>query len=450
MKKYDVITIGGSASGLVASMTGKANNKDKSFLLIRKEKDAMVPCGIPYIFGTLDSSDKNIIPLGGLEKSGVEFFQDEVVKINRENKTIITKNGEEFGYDKLIVATGSTPYKPEWLKGNNLKNVFTIPKDKIYLDDIKEKFDNMKKIITIGAGFIGVEVSEQLSIAGKEVTLIEVLPNILGKAFDKAIADNAQEELEKEGVKVKTGVKVVEITGVDKVDGILLDTGEKIEADAVILSMGYRPNVSLAKDANLSLNKLGAIEVDSYMRTDDENIFAIGDCAAKVDFITRKPTPIMLASTATSEARIAGMNLYNLSLVRTFSGTIAIFSTKIGDKAFAAAGVTEEEAIKNGFDIEIGYFEGIDKHPGTLPNTKKQIVKLIAARESDIIIGGEVVGGDSIGELINVIGREIQNRTRITEIYTSQIGTHPLLTAAPTAYPLVKAAEKIVLNKTLK
>jgi NADPH-dependent 2,4-dienoyl-CoA reductase/sulfur reductase-like enzyme len=450
MKKYDVITIGGSASGLVASMTGKANNKDKSFLLIRKEKDAMVPCGIPYIFGTLDSSDKNIIPLGGLEKSGVEFLQDEVVKINRENKTIITKNGEEFGYDKLIVATGSTPYKPEWLKGNNLKNVFTIPKDKIYLDDIKEKFDNMKKIITIGAGFIGVEVSEQLSIAGKEVTLIEVLPNILGKAFDKAIADNAQEELEKEGVKVKTGVKVVEITGVDKVDGILLDTGEKIEADAVILSMGYRPNASLAKDANLSLNKLGAIEVDSYMRTDDENIFAIGDCAAKVDFITRKPTPIMLASTATSEARIAGMNLYNLSLVRTFSGTIAIFSTKIGDKAFAAAGVTEEEAIKNGFDIEIGYFEGIDKHPGTLPNTKKQIVKLIAARESDIIIGGEVVGGDSIGELINVIGREIQNRTRITEIYTSQIGTHPLLTAAPTAYPLVKAAEKIVLNKTLK
>lgn len=447
MKKYDVITIGGSASGLVASMTGKSNNKEKSFLLIRKEKDAMVPCGIPYIFGTLDSSDKNIIPLGGLQKSGVEFLQDEVVKVDKENKRVLTKSGEEFGYDKLIMATGSTPYKPDWLKGADLENVFTIPKDRIYLDHIKEKFDGMKKIITIGAGFIGVEVSEQLSIAGKDVTLIEVLPNILGKAFDKDIADRAQEDLEKEGVEVKTGVKVVEILGKDKVEGILLDTGEKIEADAVVLSMGYRPNVGLAKGAGLSLNSLGAIEVDSYMRTDDEDIFAVGDCAAKVDFITRKATPIMLASTAASEARIAGMNLYNLSLVRTFSGTIAIFSTKIGDKAFAAAGVTEEEALKNGFDIEVGYFEGIDKHPGTLPNTSKQLVKLIVAKESDIIIGGELVGGDSVGELINVIGREIQNRTTITELYISQIGTHPLLTAAPTAYPLIKAAENALLKK---
>jgi len=172
-----------------------------------------------------------------------------------------------------------------------------------------------------------------------------------------------------------------------------------------------------------------------------------GDCASKVDFITRRSTPIMLASTAASEARIAGMNLYNLSIVRTFIGTIAIFSTKIGKTSFASAGVTEDEARRNGFEIEIGYFEGIDRHPGTLAGTSKQIVKLIVAKDSDIIIGGEIVGGDSIGELINVIGREIQNRVSVTELFVSQIGTHPLLTAAPTNYPLIKAAESIVLKK---
>ncbi len=448
MKKFDVITIRGSASGLVASMTGKANYKDKSFLLIRKEKDAMVPCGIPYIFNALDSSDKNVMPLGGLQKSGVEFLQDEVIKINREDKTVETKNNGVYEYEKLIVATGSTPYKPTWLNGSTLENVFTIPKDKIYLDEIKEKFNGMKKIVTIGAGFIGVEVSEQLSLAGKEVTLVAVLPSILGKAFDADISYMAQVELEAQGVCIKTGVKVTEILGTDKVEGVLLENGEKIEADAVILSMGYTPNVSLAKEAGLELNKLGAIKVDSYMRTDDCSIFAVGDCASKVDFITRRSTPIMLASTAASEARVAGMNLYNLSIVRTFTGTIAIFSTKIGKTSFASAGVTEDEAKRNGFEVEIGYFEGIDRHPGTLAGTSKQIVKLIAAKDSDIIIGGEIVGGDSIGELINVIGREIQNRVSVTELFVSQIGTHPLLTAAPTNYPLIKAAESIVLKKS--
>ena len=447
MKKYDVITIGGSASGLVSAMTGKKNNKEKSFLLIRKEKDTMVPCGIPYIFNALDSSDKNIIPLGGLKNLDVDFLQDEVVKIDRENKVVTAKSGEEFGYEKLIIATGSTPYRPAWLKGNDLENVFVIPKDKIYLDKIKEKFKGMKKIVIIGAGFIGVEVSEQLSRSGKDVTLIEVLPGILGKALDSEIASIAQEELEKEDVTVKTGVKVTEIFGNKKVEGVILETGEKIEADAVVLSMGYRPNVALAKECGLELNKLGAIQVDGYMRTEDDDVFAVGDCAAKVDFITRRATPIMLASTAASEARIAGMNLYNLSLVRRFTGTIAIFSTKVGNKAFAAAGLTEEEAKKNGIEIEVGYFEGMDKHPGTLENTSKQIVKLIATKDSDIIIGGELVGGDSVGELINVIGREIQNGTIVTELYTSQIGTHPLLTAAPTNYPLIKAAEEILAKK---
>ena len=154
----------------------------------------------------------------------------------------------------------------------------------------------------------------------------------------------------------------------------------------------------------------------------------------------------MLASTACAEARVAGMNLYKLSTLKTLSGTIAIFSTAFGDAGFGAAGLTESAAKKEGFDVITGTFEGIDKHPGTLPCTHKQIVKLIVARESGVVLGGEVAGGSTAGELTNLVGFVIQNRMTIDSILTAQIGTHPLLTAPPTAYPLIKAAEVAAKN----
>jgi len=140
------------------------------------------------------------------------------------------------------------------------------------------------------------------------------------------------------------------------------------------------------------------------------------------------------------------MNLYKLSTLKTLSGTIAIFSTAIGDTGFGAAGLTEEAARKEGFDVVTGLFEGINRHPGTLPDTHKQIIKLIVARESGLVLGGEVTGGLCVGELTNLIGLVIQNRMSINCILTAQIGTHPLLTGPPTAYPLIKAAEVVAKN----
>ena len=206
--------------------------------------------------------------------------------------------------------------------------------------------------------------------------------------------------------------------------------------------MGYHPNVSLAEQSGIGINDLGFISVDEYMRTSNNfDIFAIGDCAEKKSFLTGMHKGVMLASTACAEARIAGMNLYKLSAVKTFSGTISMFCTVIGDTAFGAAGVTENIANERGFDFVTGTFEGIDKHPGTLPGTQKQTVKVIVARESGILIGGEVIGGAGTGELINLIGFAIENRMTIASILTAQIATHPLLTAPPTAYPLIKAVE---------
>ncbi len=441
MEKTDVLVIGGSAAGIIAAVTGKSNNPDKDFMVIRKEKQVIVPCGIPYAFGTLGSHDKNLVPDGVLSNMGIEFKVDEAVSVDREAKVCKTSDGTEIGFDKLIFATGSQPVVPGWLKGTNLENVFTIKKDKEYLDTVLEKLQQLKKVVVIGAGFIGVEMSDELIKLGMEVTLVEILPHILGLAFDEDIAKTAEEILAERGTKIITGAGVDEIIGDGKVSGVKLKDGTTIETDAVILSIGYRPNVGLAKEAGFEINQMGFIVVDEYMRTDDPDFFAVGDCAEKRDFFTRRLSGVMLASTACAESRVAGMNLFELCAVKTFGGTIAVFSTALGDTSFGAAGLTETMAEKYGFKIVTGMFEGIDKHPGTLPGVHKQMVKLVVAPDSGVILGGEAVGGASIGELTNIIGFIVQNKLTVNNLLTAQIGTHPLVTAPPTAYPLIKAAE---------
>ena len=442
-KEIDVLVIGGSAAGIVAATTGKAFYPDKQVLIVRKEAEAVVPCGIPYIYGTLGGIEQNIIPVSHIEQAGVELMIDEVVSIDEAAKTARTERGVEICYDKLVIATGSVPKVPGWLEGTELDNVFTIPKDREYLAALKTRLESCNKVVIIGAGFIGVEIADELGKKAKDITLVEVLPHVLQMAFDEELSVRAEEILSTGGVKLRLGEKVEKIEGDDRVSGVRLSGGDLLEADAVILSTGYLPNTTLARNAGIKLNEFGAIRVDEYMRTEDKDIFAVGDCAEKFSFFTRIAKGLMLASTACSEARIAGMNLYKLSRLRTFGGTMSIFSTAIGGTTFAAAGVTEHVAIERGFDIVTGSAEGIDKHPGTLPGVSKQYVKLIVNCESGLVLGGSVIGGESAGELINVIGVIIENMMTIHSVLTLQFGTHPLLTGPPTGYPLIKAAEAV-------
>ncbi len=446
MEKTDVLVIGGSAAGLVAAVAGKATYPEKAFTLIRKEKQAVVPCGIPYIFGSLRGSDEDIMGDDPLTQAGVDIKVDEVIAVDQKEKVCKTRNGSDIAFDKLVFATGSTPVIPKWLKGTDLDNVFTILKDKEYIDSILAKMEGLKKVVTIGGGFIGVEVSDELNKRGKDVTIVELLPHILGLAFDEEITIEAEKILRSRGVRIMTGQGVKEILGNGRVSGVLLNSGEKIDADAVVLSVGYRPNTALASGAGLDLNDRGFIRVDEYMRTQNPDIFAVGDCAEKRDFITRRPSGVMLASTGCAEARIAGMNLYKLSTIKTFNGTIAIFCTAIGETGFGAAGLTETIAKREGFDVITGTFEGFDKHPSTMPGTHKLVIKLIVGRELGAVLGGEVIGGASTGELTNILGLIIQKRLSIDSMLTAQIGTHPMLTGTPTAYSLIQAAE-VILRK---
>jgi NADPH-dependent 2,4-dienoyl-CoA reductase/sulfur reductase-like enzyme len=441
MKKTDVLVIGGSATGLVAAMTAKSTYPERDVTVIRKEEKVMIPCGIPYIFHAVSSSDNNILPDAGLVNLGVNIVVDEVLKVDGKSKVCITKGSGDFTFDKLIIGTGSQPVIPGWLKGTELKNVFTIPKNKVYLDNLHNELNNLNKIVVIGAGFIGVEVSDELNQAGKDVTLIEILPNILGATFDEEFSTEAEKLLAARGVHVITGCGVQEIMGDGKVSQVSLSSGEILDADAVILSLGYSPNTSLAQDMGLELNQFGFIRADQYRRTSMPDVFAAGDCAEKVDFSTGKLSRIMLASTACTEARTAGLNLYELNTYSTFKGTVGIYSTCIGDTSFGVAGLIESVAAREGFRLVTGTFTGVDRHPGKIADSHQETVKLIVSRQSGVIFGGEVMGGKCAGELVNVIGLAIQSHMTVHDLLMMQIGTQPLLTASPAGFPLIKAAE---------
>ncbi len=442
MRKVDVLIIGGGPAGIVTALTGKSYYPAHSFMIVRREKEVLIPCAIPYIFSSLRSLDENKIPDTVLQKNDIEVLIDSVTSVDLKEKKAVTDSGEEIKFKKLVFATGSLPKVPSWLKGANLDGVFTIRKNREYLEKLKKRMEEADHIVVVGAGFIGVETTDEIVRMGKKVTIVEKLPSVLPLAFDEDFSKEAERILREKGVNVITGKGIKEIYGSGKVEGIILEDGEKIEADLVLLAMGYRPNVELAKKAGVQIGESGAIAVDAYMRTSVPDVFAVGDCVEKRHFLTGKPMALMLASIAVSEARVAGMNLYELK-GRPHLGVIGIFSTVVGGVGFGTAGVTEKFARREGLDIVTGVFETVDKHPGKLPDAHRLVVKLIADRETGIIIGGQVMGGSSAGELTNLIGFAIQGRLTVQEVFSLQVGTHPLLTASPIVYPIIRAADII-------
>lgn len=440
MKKTDLLVIGGSAGGILSATMARKAYGDINITVIRDTEAVMVPCGIPYIYGTLKCTSKNVIPDKMLADAKINLVVGTVVKVDKDNKSVTTKENEIYSYKKLVIATGSLPIIPTFIPGYELENVFPIYKNQDYLNTILEKLETVENVAVIGGGFIGVEFAEQISMTGKKVTLVEMADACLWQAFDKSYTDDIEQMMKDKGINVLTNTKVKKIIGEKKAEAIELGNGEKIPAELIILGLGARPNGILGKEAGLEVNAKGAIKVDQYTRTSDPDIFAVGDCAEKKCFFTNKDAPVLLASTAAMEAKIAGSNAFQLRLIRANKGTISAFSTKIFGKTFAAAGLTEARARQEGFTINIGEFTTMDRHPGSLPGTSTVQIKLIFSKCSGVILGAQISGGDSVGEMINILSLAIQKGMTATELNTFQVATHPLLSASPIAYPINAAS----------
>lgn len=381
-----------------------------------------------------------------LSKQGVKIKISEVTKINHERKICLTNDGLEIAFDRLVLATGSVPIIPDKIEGVGNDRVFIIPKNKDYLDQMLGKVHQYNNITIIGGGSTGIEIADELSKTGKNITIIESQPHILNTIFDQELITPLEKQLLANNIRLKSGSKVTKIIEKGNSLNIKLASEEQINSDAVILAAGYRPQTALAHQAGISLNKDGFIEVDEYFKTSIPDIYAIGDCAEKTNFITGKADNTMLASTACTEARILGKNLFNLKQIKTFSGTLPIFLTVVGNTGFGAAGLSEKQANSEGIKVITGIARGIDRHPGSFDSTHQQLVKLIADQKTGLILGGGVIGNSSAGELLNVIGLAIQNQMSAHSLFAMQLGTHPLLTGSPGDYTIIKAAEAIVNN----
>ena len=440
-RNVDVLVVGAGPAGIISAVTARKYYPTKKIAVMKSIDRGVIPCGIPYMFASLKDPDENKLGNAALEKNDIDVVVDEAIKIDISEKIVTTKNNQRFLFEKLILATGSEPITPP-IEGIDKEGVYPIYKDIIYLKELIGEVKKAKNVLILGGGFIGVELADEVSKVGNlNVYLVEMLPNLLANSFDVEFSNIAEETLKSKGVTLLTNARLEKVLGSQRVEAVQLSDGREITVDTIILGVGGVPNTKLAADAGLDLGKGKGIWVDEYMRTTDPDVFAVGDCASKRDFYTRKDVPVMLASTATAEARIAGANLYQLKVVRENKGTIATYSTYIDGKVLGSAGLTENTARKEGFEIVTGSAESVDKHPPTLPRASNVKLKLIFSKKSGIILGGQVAGGVSCGEIINLIGIAVQKRMSFVELETLQAATHPYLTSAPTVYPLVLAAE---------
>lgn len=440
-RSVDALIIGGGPGGMSAAITAAKVWPGKKILLVRREQEPVVPCGIPYIFGTLGGVDHDLLSNAPFRGLGGEILSDPVTNVDRQQSLAVTESGLRIRWDRLVLATGTVPHLPP-IPGVQRPGVFVIRKDYDHLEHLfDELIPNSRRLAIVGGGFIGVEFADEVRKLGVEVTILEQFPHLLMRNFDEDISVRVEANLRRSGVTIRTGVQVVGLLGEGSdgaVESVLLADGIRVDADAVLVAIGDRRETTLATQLGLTMARGGGIWVDGFQRSrEDSRIFAVGDCAFKQDVLLRRSVPSLLASTAAAEGRTAGMNLFGLRNERYNAGTIAIYASQVDDLAFGCAGMTAAAARAEGLSVVTGQVEVPDHHPPTMPGTRMMTCLLVFSR-SGLLLGGQVSGGATTAEVLNAIGIAIQARLTVHELVSFQFGSHPRLTAP--AHPIALAS----------
>jgi NADPH-dependent 2,4-dienoyl-CoA reductase/sulfur reductase-like enzyme len=410
-KKNKIVVIGGVAAGTSAASKAKRVDPDCDVTILQDESLVSYgACGMPYVIeGIIDNFEKLIERSANTFKK--QYDIDVVVntraeKIDRIKQEILATNLETneqmtLEYDSLVVASGARPIIPP-IKGVDLDGVVFL---RNYGDGEKIKariVKNVQSIVIVGAGLIGLEMSAAFKKNDiDDVTVVEmsdyILPNILDSDLSKIVAKHLRDN----GIKLRLGEKLVQVTGGNgKVRGINTSKGS-IECDLVLLGTGVRPNSELARDAGIELGFANAIKVDDYMRTNIANIFAAGDCATARSYVTGKDTYLPLGTTANKQGRIAGENAAGGNAI--FTGIAGSAIAKSFDLYFGKTGLSLEEASKEGFDPIEETIESITRS-GYYPDTNPIWIKVVSDRTSGgRVLGSQIVGGESVKGRIDLI-----------------------------------------------
>lgn len=429
MKKKRIIVIGGSAAGPKAASRARRLDENAEITIIQKAPDlSMASCGYPYyVAGVFDDRNQLLATPAGLVRDA-NFFWDakrikalvntEVTKIDRDNKNVEYKNlltGEtaSLPYDKLVIATGATPFKPP-VPGIDLKGVTTLQSmaDSDFLRKIGDDGE-VKNAVVIGGGLIGIETCEALVLSDIEVTLVELLPQLL-PFLDKDMSLNVEKYLKtKANVILENGVS--EFIGENgKLKAVKLQDGTEIPCEVAVVATGVRPNINLAKEAGLKIGECRAIEVNSYMQTSDPDIYAIGDCIEVPHLVSGKKVHAPLGDLANLQGRVAGDNVIKGN-VSQFPGTIQSGICKVFDYGVGAAGLSQQGAVRHGFDnIETVINVSPDK-PGFM-GANILITKLVVDKNTNRILGAQVLGPGDVSKQVTTWAMAIQAKMTVEDM----------------------------------
>lgn len=440
-----IVVIGGVAGG--ASTAARIRRIDEQAEIIMFEKGPHVSfsnCSLPfYLSGVVESSEKLVLmdPVAFKKKYNIEArVHSEVLSINREAKTVrvedaVTKETYEESYDHLVLSPGASPIVPN-LPGVHSPHVFTVRN----VQDI-ERLSNyvqtkdIQNIAVIGGGFIGVEVAENLKLAGRSVSLVEFANQIM-MPFDYDMVQILHKEMMDKGVEVIVDDGLAEITD----SHVTLNSGKHVQAEAVILAIGVRPETKLAKEAGLEIGELGGIKVNANYITSDPSIYAVGDVIEVYHQLLRKPTRLALAGPAQRQARAAADHMY--SIPHQNKGVIGSSSIQIFDLAAASTGLNEKTAKQAGIQADSVYIIAPDK-VGLMPNSNPLHFKLVFEIPTGKILGAQAIGKGAADKRIDVIATLISMGGTLEDLKELELTYSPMYS---TAKDVVNLAALVALN----
>lgn len=445
-----VLIIGGVAAGTKVAAKLKRENRSHEVTILTMGKDiSYAGCGLPYYVGGLIAERGQLIvntPESFSNLTGVNVItQTEVTAVNRTEKKVTARNqvtGEtaDYSYDKLVIATGASPVKPP-LDGMDLEGVFVMrtPEDAITL---REKIDtgSVKRAVVAGAGFIGLEVAENLASKGIRVSVIDMADQIL-PGFDHEIAEYAENQLADHGIMAFTGTKLLGIEGEDgKVKKVLTDR-KGMKADIAVLCLGIRANTAFLADSGIELMPNRTVMVNEYLQTNDEDIYAVGDCASVTNRITGKPQWSPMGSTANIAGRVAAKNINGTSL--GYQGVLGTGVCKLPELNVGKTGLSEEAAKEAGFDA-VSVLSVVDDKAHYYPGAGSFIVKMVADRESRRLLGIQVLGKGEVDKMVDIAVTAISLGATVDQLENLDFAYAPPFSTAihPFAHTI-----NILLNK---
>ena len=394
-----VVVIGGVAGGMSAAAKAKRENPELEVTVFeRSHYISYGACGMPYVIGGLIPDLEKLVSRSpeGMADEGVEVkVRHEVTQVDHENRVVTVQNLEtdetfEEPYDVLVLATGAQAVRPD-LPGIDLDNIYTLRR----MEDaaaIMAATEGAKRAVIVGGGYIGLEMAEALTLAGLEVSVVEMSEHLLASVTPD-YSNIAVEELEQNGVSVYLDTEVTGFEGDGKVERVMTGTGE-LSADLVIVAVGVKPNSELAERLGVELGPNDAILTDNKLRTNVEDVYAVGDVSAARHMLTDQPTWLPLGDTANKQGRVAGTVIAGKEA--TFRGILGTAVTKVFERAFATTGLSEKAAQEAGFDAASVCIEDTD-HAGYYPDKSSLSVTLVWERETQKLLGAQFAGyGDAV------------------------------------------------------